>query len=82
MIRRSIEESVRQAMADTPVVLVNGARQTGKTTLAQAIPGKTGAHQCNVCFALNHADRIDQENPAFKTGISWHERGKERRHEH
>jgi len=43
MIRRSIENSVRQAMADTPVVLLNGARQTGKTTLAQAIAGKTGA---------------------------------------
>ncbi|MHB8523130.1 MAG: ATP-binding protein [Limisphaerales bacterium] len=30
-------------MADTPVVLLNGARQTGKTTLAQAIAEKTGA---------------------------------------
>ena len=29
-------------MADTPVVLLNGARQTGKTTLAQAI-ATTGA---------------------------------------
>ena len=34
MIRRPIEDSVRRAMADTPVVLLNGARQTGKTTLA------------------------------------------------
>jgi hypothetical protein len=33
MIRRHIEESVRRAMTDTPVVLLNGARQTGKTTL-------------------------------------------------
>jgi len=30
-------------MADTPVVLLNGARQTGKTTLARAIAEKTGA---------------------------------------
>ena len=37
MIRRHIEDSVRRAMADTPVVLLNGARQTGKTTLAQAM---------------------------------------------
>ena len=43
MIRRNIQESVRQAMADTPVVLLNGARQTGKTTLAQAIAARTGA---------------------------------------
>ena len=43
MIRRNIEPSVRQAMADTPVVLLNGARQTGKTTLAQSIAEQTGA---------------------------------------
>jgi len=43
MIQRHIQDSVRRAMADTPVVLLNGARQTGKTTLAQAIAGKTGA---------------------------------------
>lgn len=30
-------------MADTPVVLLNGARQTGKTTLAQEIAEQTGA---------------------------------------
>ncbi len=30
-------------MADTPVVLLNGARQTGKTTLAQAIAARSGA---------------------------------------
>lgn len=43
MIRRSIENAIRLAMADTPVVLLNGARQTGKTTLVQAIAETTGA---------------------------------------
>jgi hypothetical protein len=43
MIRRNIEDSIQRALADTPVVLLNGARQTGKTTLAQAIAEKTGA---------------------------------------
>lgn len=43
MIRRHIENSVRMAMADTPVVLLNGARQTGKTTLAQAFAVKYDA---------------------------------------
>lgn len=43
MIRRFIETAVRRALADTPVVLLNGARQTGKTTLAQAIASKGGA---------------------------------------
>lgn len=43
MIQRHIMQSVQVAMADTPVVLLNGARQTGKTTLAQALAEKTGA---------------------------------------
>jgi predicted AAA+ superfamily ATPase len=34
MYRRNIENSVRAALTDTPVVLLNGARQTGKSTLA------------------------------------------------
>lgn len=40
----SIESAVRQALSDTPVVLLNGARQTGKTTLAQAMAAQSGAH--------------------------------------
>ncbi len=34
MIRRNIEEDLYAALTDTPVVLLNGARQTGKSTLA------------------------------------------------
>ena len=43
MITRHIGPSIQLAMADTPVVLLNGARQTGKTTLARAIAEQTGA---------------------------------------
>lgn len=43
MIRRHIEKSVQTAMTDTRVVLLNGARQTGKTTLAQGIAAGSGA---------------------------------------
>jgi predicted AAA+ superfamily ATPase len=43
MIRRNIQDSVLRAMADTPVVLLNGARQTGKTTLAQELAAAPGA---------------------------------------
>ena len=43
MIKRIIEYAIHAAMADTPVVLLNGARQTGKTTLARAMAEKTGA---------------------------------------
>jgi len=34
MIRRNIEKNLHAALRDTPVVLLNGARQTGKSTLA------------------------------------------------
>ena len=36
MIQRNIQSDLDAAMADTPVVLINGARQTGKTTLVRA----------------------------------------------
>ena len=37
MINRYISESLLDALADTPVVFLNGARQTGKSTLVQDI---------------------------------------------
>jgi predicted AAA+ superfamily ATPase len=36
MIRRNVTDHLLQALTDTPVVLVNGARQTGKSTLVQS----------------------------------------------
>jgi predicted AAA+ superfamily ATPase len=36
MIHRNVTDHLLQALTDTPVVLVNGARQTGKSTLAQS----------------------------------------------
>lgn len=35
MYRRNIKQQIRDALGDTPVVLVGGARQTGKTTLVR-----------------------------------------------
>ncbi len=37
MIRRHLEERIRESLAHFPVVLVTGARQVGKSTLAQAL---------------------------------------------
>ncbi len=37
MITRLAEQAVRDAIADTPVVMVHGPRQAGKSTLVQAI---------------------------------------------
>ena len=42
MYRRHIEPALRAALADTRVVLLNGARQTGKSTLAEEIAGERG----------------------------------------
>ncbi len=37
MLRRNLESRLSAALADTPVVLVHGARQTGKTTLTKGL---------------------------------------------
>lgn len=37
MLRRNITQKTREALSDTPVVLLHGARQTGKTTLARQL---------------------------------------------
>jgi len=37
MFRRNIQERLQRALQDTPVVLLAGARQTGKTTLARLL---------------------------------------------
>ncbi len=39
---RYSEVPLREAMQDTPVVLIHGSRQCGKTTLAQTIGGELG----------------------------------------
>lgn len=40
MYRRYISTRVAESLEDSPVILIHGARQTGKTTLAQSLPGK------------------------------------------
>jgi predicted AAA+ superfamily ATPase len=37
MIKRALEHPIREAMADTPVTMVVGARQTGKSTLVVSL---------------------------------------------
>lgn len=39
LITRFVRSRLLEALADTPVVLVHGPRQCGKTTLAQTLPG-------------------------------------------
>jgi uncharacterized protein len=49
MIHRYLTEPLQQALSDTPVVLVNGARQTGKSTLVQS-PELAGAGRQYLTF--------------------------------
>lgn len=44
MLARHVEGRLRTALSDRPVVLLHGARQTGKTTLTRAVAQETGAH--------------------------------------
>lgn len=43
MIVRGLAPQLRSALADRPVVLLQGAWQVGKSTLAQSLAGETGA---------------------------------------
>jgi uncharacterized protein len=41
MQARYLTHKLREAMADTPVIVINGARQTGKSTLMQSLAGES-----------------------------------------
>jgi predicted AAA+ superfamily ATPase len=41
MIRRNLTQPLLRALADNPVVLLNGARQSGKSTLARQLISDT-----------------------------------------
>jgi len=43
MLKRALEDSLQAALSDTPVVMLVGARQTGKSTLAKALVEGQGA---------------------------------------
>lgn len=69
MIRRNIEKRVRQALADPPGVLLNGARQTGKTTLVQAVAADAGTRYLTLEDATTLALAVGER---FAAGVVLH----------
>jgi predicted AAA+ superfamily ATPase len=69
MIERNLTPAVLAALADTPVVALHGARQTGKSTLAQAIA--TTAHPARY-YTLDDSDvlsAVRDDARAFLDGL-------------
>lgn len=59
MYSRLAERQIKEALADTPVVLITGPRRAGKTTLARM--SQTGERHSRVCGT----DKGPQERSAW-----------------
>lgn len=57
MVFRHAEASVKEALADTPVVVIQGPRQCGKTTLAQSVAGDMAYVTLDDPLSLDQAKR-------------------------
>ncbi len=68
MIRRSIAPRIQEALDDTPVVFLRGARQTGKTTLARALARERGGAFLTLDDAGTLAAALDDPQ-AFVAGL-------------
>lgn len=62
METRSLTDSILAALNDTPVVLLNGARQTGKSTLTKQLAQQNQAHY--ITFDNNNYLLAAKEDPA------------------
>ena len=69
MIRRNITQNVLDALADTPVVLINGARQTGKSTLAKSIAEKTRPARYITLDTASVLAAVRNDAPGFLAGL-------------
>jgi hypothetical protein len=82
MFHRHIEPLVHEALADTPVVVVHGARQTGKSTLVRALAQQTGRSYLTLddgavvpiygIFDNEYVEPMSMESsgPAFTCGVA------------
>lgn len=68
MIYRNISNNLLEALAFSPVVLLNGARQTGKSTLAQWIAKKQNM-QYYTLDDFSVLDAVNRDAAGFLSGI-------------
>jgi uncharacterized protein len=72
MYPRHIMTLVNEALADTPVLLLNGARQTGKSTLARTLTENTGQDWHYLTLDDQITLAAAKDNPdGFISGFSW-----------
>ncbi len=69
MILRHAAARLRKALADRPVVLVHGARQTGKTTLVRALAGAEHPARYVTFDALTALSAARDDPAGFLAGI-------------
>lgn len=50
MYKRYLQPAIQEALVDTPVIIINGARQTGKSTLCKRIMQETMSNAQYVTF--------------------------------
>ena len=73
MIKRHIISSLLEALSDTPVVLLTGARQTGKSTLVKAIASDYHPARYITLDNLSMLAAVRQD-PALLTSYAWEAR--------
>lgn len=70
MITRNITESILSALSDSPVVLLNGARQTGKSTLVQQLGAGSHLARYVTLDDVTVLSAIKQDPAGFLSGIA------------
>ncbi len=68
MIERTLTPQLRAALADTPVVLLHGARQTGKSTLVRMLADERGMEYATLDEAV-HLAAAQRDPDAFLDGF-------------
>jgi hypothetical protein len=69
MLDRHLQPSIEAALADTPAVLVVGARQTGKTTLVQALAARRSGSTYATLDDLTALEAATADPGGFVAGL-------------